>query len=268
MTTANGDAAATADAELQRGLDALFRGPRERFVAERNALAKRLRAEQRREDAALVMATSKPSVSAWAVGQLWWTRRDDVLALRRAGDRQRRAVQQGAGPAEAAAAARERRQVLDALLDAAAAVLAEAGHAEGTSTMRRIGTTLEALAAYGSGPDAPHPGRLTKDLDPPGFEMLAALGAVFEPAQPEPDAIQRAQRTALAEEERAHEAARAQLHDAARALDVVTREAEAALLSAQQAEQEQREADAAVQRARQAAETAMLGARRARTEAG
>jgi hypothetical protein len=41
--------------------------------------------------------------------------------------------------------------------------------------MRRITTTLEALSTYGSMADAPRAGRLTDDVDPPGFETLAAL---------------------------------------------------------------------------------------------
>ena len=36
-------------------------------------------------------------------------------------------------------------------------------------------TTLEALATYGGSPDGPPAGRLTGDVDPPGFEALAAL---------------------------------------------------------------------------------------------
>jgi hypothetical protein len=41
--------------------------------------------------------------------------------------------------------------------------------------MRRITTTLEALSAYGTHTDAPRAGRLASDVDPPGFEALAAL---------------------------------------------------------------------------------------------
>src|SRR5687768_11164054 len=41
--------------------------------------------------------------------------------------------------------------------------------------MRRLTTTLEALATYGNQPGAPRPGRLTADVDPPGFEALSAL---------------------------------------------------------------------------------------------
>jgi hypothetical protein len=41
--------------------------------------------------------------------------------------------------------------------------------------MRRVNTTLEALATYGSHPDGPKAGHLTHDVDPPGFEALTAL---------------------------------------------------------------------------------------------
>src|SRR5262249_10249229 len=40
--------------------------------------------------------------------------------------------------------------------------------------------TLEALSAYASLPDAPSAGRLTDDLDPPGFEVLAIAMADAE----------------------------------------------------------------------------------------
>jgi len=41
--------------------------------------------------------------------------------------------------------------------------------------MRRVTSTLEALSAYGSLTGAPSAGRLTVDLEPPGFETLAGL---------------------------------------------------------------------------------------------
>ena len=54
-------------------------------------------------------------------------------------------------------------------------MLRDAGHNPAPETMRRITITLEALASYGSHPDAPAAGRLIDDVDPPGFEALAAL---------------------------------------------------------------------------------------------
>src|SRR5262245_160030 len=68
-----------------------------------------------------------------------------------------------------------RRKALAELAQHASAVLGAAGHASSQETMRRIRTTLEALATYGDSPGAPRPGRLTADVDPPGFEALAAL---------------------------------------------------------------------------------------------
>src|ERR671929_31286 len=50
--------------------DDLYGLPLDAFVPERDALAKRLRADNRREDAAAVRALRKPSVAAWAANQV------------------------------------------------------------------------------------------------------------------------------------------------------------------------------------------------------
>jgi hypothetical protein len=66
----------------------------------------------------------------------------------------------------------------DALADLAkhaAVLLRESGHPPTPDMTRRITTTLEALATYGDQEGAPKPGRLTADVDPPGFEALSAL---------------------------------------------------------------------------------------------
>ena len=44
-----------------------------------------------------------------------------------------------------------------------------------SGVMRRITATLEALSSYGTLPGAPRAGRLVEDVDPPGFDALAAL---------------------------------------------------------------------------------------------
>ena len=54
-------------------------------------------------------------------------------------------------------------------------ILQENGHAASPDAARRITTTLEALATWGTTSGAPQAGRLTDDIDPPGFEALAAL---------------------------------------------------------------------------------------------
>src|SRR5947209_20145303 len=64
----------------------LYGLPLERFVPERGALAKALRNEGERDEAARVGKLPKPSRAAWAVNQLVRTQRRAVAALFEAGD--------------------------------------------------------------------------------------------------------------------------------------------------------------------------------------
>ena len=68
-----------------------------------------------------------------------------------------------------------RRAALSDLIQRATALLRESGHAPSPDLMRRVTTTLEALATYGSRAAAAAAGRLTDDVHAPGFEALAAL---------------------------------------------------------------------------------------------
>ena len=69
----------------------------------------------------------------------------------------------------------QRSHALADLAKLAAALLRESGHPPTPDLTRRVTTTLEALATYGNQDGAPKAGRLTADVDPPGFEALAAL---------------------------------------------------------------------------------------------
>ena len=69
----------------------------------------------------------------------------------------------------------EQRQALSRASLLAEAVLRDTGHNPTTDLMRRINSTLEALSTYSSLSDTPAPGRLTADVNPPGFESLASL---------------------------------------------------------------------------------------------
>jgi hypothetical protein len=55
------------DTDLQTAIVAVYRAPLEDFVSRRDELAKQLRAEKRRDDAALVKALRKPSRIAWTL---------------------------------------------------------------------------------------------------------------------------------------------------------------------------------------------------------
>jgi hypothetical protein len=162
--------------KLNAEVDELFKLPLAEFTGARNALAARLKQNGRANDANLVKTLTKPSVSAWAVNQLYWNHRKEVDALRAAGQRIRKAQTSGFGKGmrESLDA---RREVLVQLSDLATSLLSEAGHNPGPDTVRRITTTLEALSALGSVEDGPTLGRLSQDVDPPGFESLASFMA-------------------------------------------------------------------------------------------
>ena len=158
-------------------IDALFQLPPDKFTAARNELAVRLKAAGKDDEAARVKGLAKPPVSAWVVNQLFWKKRKSFDRLMTTGERLRKAQAsqlRGKGgelrePIEA------RRVALGELSKDAAALLREVGHNPSPDLMRRVTTTLEALATYANHPSAPQAGRLTGDIDAPGFEALAAL---------------------------------------------------------------------------------------------
>jgi DNA repair exonuclease SbcCD ATPase subunit len=158
-------------------IDELFQLPLGEFTAARNALAAKLKGDGDTEAAADVKALAKPSVSAWAVNQTYWRHRKEFEDFLTSGERLRKA--QASQLSGKAADVREtldaHREALTALSKRAAEVLREAGHTAGPEMMRRVTRTLEAIASYGKVPDAPQPGRLTDDIDPPGFDVLASL---------------------------------------------------------------------------------------------
>jgi hypothetical protein len=158
-------------------IDDLFQLPPEEFTAARNALATKLKKAGQGEKAAEVKALARPSVAAWAVNQLYWRHRKAFDQLMAASERLRKAQAsqlRGKGgnlrePLD------ERREALTNLTGQADALLQAAGHTPSPEIMRRITSTLDALATYGDRPDAPRAGRLTDEVDSPGFEALAAL---------------------------------------------------------------------------------------------
>jgi hypothetical protein len=166
--------------KLEDDVDALFRLPLTEFTASRNTLAARLKQAGRGDvggEADFVKALVKPSISAWAVNQLYWKHREAFDRLIATGERFRQA--QASRLARKVADMREaldaRREALSHLSDLATALLRSAGHNPTPETIHRITTTLEAMSAYATLPDASRPGRLTNDVDPPGFESLASL---------------------------------------------------------------------------------------------
>ena len=158
-------------------VDALFELPLSEFTAARNSLATRLKKAGNAAEANRVKSLVKPSVPAWAVNQLYRQHRIAFDRLLDAGERFRKAqtTQLAGKSADLRAPLEARRSALSELSTYAAKILAESGSAATPDTMRRVTTTLEALSTYAGIPDTPVPGRLTDDVQPPGFEALAAL---------------------------------------------------------------------------------------------
>lgn len=157
--------------------DALFRLPLGEFTAARNALATRLKKTGKADAAAYVKALQKPSISAWAVNQLFWQHGREFAKLLDAGDRFRDAqkAQLAGKKADIRGTLEARREALTSMSSRASKLLEADGHATTPGIMRRIATTLETLATYGSLTSGPGAGRLVDDVEPAGFEALATL---------------------------------------------------------------------------------------------
>ena len=163
--------------EFDEDVDALFSLPLAEFTSARNAQAAQLKKNGRGDEAADVKALGKPPVSAWAVNQLYWNHREAFDKLIDSGERFHKAqsARSGAKVADMRAALDARRETLNKLSDFAAQALREAGHNPSPDTIHRITTTLEGVSAYASRDDGPHLGRLTHDVDPPGFESFGSF---------------------------------------------------------------------------------------------
>ncbi len=160
---------------LDAEIDVLFQLPLAEFTAARNALASRLKREGRTLDVERVKALAKPSAPAWAVNQLYWEDPKVIDELYTLGERVRKAQTGQLRNVDLRDLLDQKKQLMTALRDRASAILSEAGHAASPDAMRRVSATLESLAVWGHTDGIPKPGRLTADLDPPGFDTLAAL---------------------------------------------------------------------------------------------
>ena len=167
---------------LDGKIDHLYQLPLEEFTPARNALAK-----EAGPDAASVRALVKPPIAAWAVNQLHWRDPDTWNALIDASENARRAhkaVLSGRG-GDVRAAGTVHEEAADAALKKTLAILAGSGHPVTDATRQAIATTIRALPA-----DEPA-GRLTRVLQPGGFEMLAGLSfapGAAKAAKPAPKA--------------------------------------------------------------------------------
>jgi hypothetical protein len=276
-------------------LDRLLGVPLDRFVEERNRLAREARAAGDRDTASWLASLRRPAPHVWAVDQLARNDPRGMLGLtnlaRRLADAQSRAVQDRDAAREMQELSRELRRAIDGAVRRGIGVLRDAGHGVSAEVVMSMANTLRgALAGGDDAREQVEKGRL---LAPPGesdfgfgqagtaFGDVASAGATADDAptahsrsaaaRPTPDAAA-AQRL---EERRAQAAAAADAASAAerelfrRKTD--QRRADEQVTAARTRVQElQAELSAAEEEARAAAERvrdAVEAARAARREA-
>jgi len=233
---------------LDEEIDRLYRIPLAEFVQARNDLAAALKKGGDPEAARRVRDLTKPSASAWAVNQLYWRARPTLSDLITVSDRHRRAQQAAlAGDgAELPAAERERSRAIEEAIRRVRDILTESGQAASDPLMRRVATTLEAFASYGSENPNPLGGRLSEDLESPGFGALSSLAP---PPTPPPSAAEVLAAESRKEEE-ALEAAKAVLAQATARAERSSAELDSARAALARAEDEARLAASDVHRAK------------------
>ena len=209
---------------LDAKIDDLYRQPLDDFIASRKALAKTLSgAESKR-----VRALAKPTVVPWAVNQVYWHARPIYDKVINSGERLRTAQiaslegRRGGDLREAGDA--HRRAVADAVKEAER-LAAAAGASPAPDALMR---TFETLSLASGSPEAP--GRLTKPLQPAGFEALAG---VTPKAVPAPLAFKARESGGSKVDSKKEQAAA----EAARKRDAAIKSATAAVARAEAAEQ-------------------------------
>jgi hypothetical protein len=257
-------------------VEELYGLPLERFVPERNALARELRAAVRRDEAAAVAALRKPSVAARAVNRLAREHRGELLELFTAGDtlsEVQSSVLAGRADARALTEAAEReRAAVSALVGAARALLTAEGLAVSASVLERVGETLHAAALDDEAREPVDQGRLERELRHVGLGMGAGAD-VAVPAKRKPAATGRrgnardeaeARKEAEAKD-RAQAERRAEAHKEAKTAEAdARREADRAATAVDAAERKRARAAEALE----GAEEALTAARQAARTAG
>lgn len=176
----------------------LHQAPLGDFVEERKRLGKELKAAGDKEGSQRLLKMPRPPISAWAVNQLYWTEQDLFESMLSSARR----VRDG----DLSAGARHRDTIAD-LRDRAAELLTKGGHGAADATLRRIATTLSAIAATG-GFDPDPPGALGADRDPPGFEAMNIALPIKPPPHERAPAPKEAPRDDAREADRKRDAAR------------------------------------------------------------
>jgi hypothetical protein len=160
----------------EKDLEDLYAKPRDDFISSRTELARRLKAAGRSDEAAQVAKLRKPSVAAWAVNQLSRREAKSLGELVEAGDQLKKAQRSGK---DLRTTTETRRRLIDRLVQSAAAILVEGGHADSPSALQGVAYSLEAIATDADALDQVRRGVLEKELPAPArFGEMAGLQLV------------------------------------------------------------------------------------------
>ncbi len=197
--------AAKKKTDLDDDLERLYRRPPGEFIAARNELAKQVGkrdGKAGKAEADKVRALPKPTPSAWAVNALFEHEAERMETLLAAGERARAGQKEavaGRGAESLRASLEAARKLVEELRRRGGALLTGAGIALSKATSERLATNLQALA-FSPAAEAEAARRwLDRDLDPPGFEVLAGLQLAGAPVVD--FAARKAQREARKEKE-------------------------------------------------------------------
>jgi hypothetical protein len=233
---------------LDDAIDRLYGVDLEEFATERARLAKELRAEGRRDDAAVVAKLRKPTVAAWVLNQLARRNRREVDLLLHAGHRLRQSqagvVRGGKRESFEQARQTEAEALRHLAREAEALLRAERGTAS-DAVLNQVGQGLRAAAV--SDEERERLARGTFDRPPDeaaGFGLLSSMvGDIPDepkpraPSKPRADAQRRA-KAELRDARRRLRDARAELRRAETAAAKAQRTAETAAAHVESAEQE------------------------------
>jgi hypothetical protein len=232
--------------DVEARIDELFGVPLEDFTQRRNELVKELSGAGEKKAASRVKAFKKPTTTVWAINQLAHRHGPELEELVRIHEQM--AGVKKAGDLRGAAA--ERRKVVKRLTDLAARILVEAGHNASSTQTQRISQSLLA-AASGTELDTLRWGRLTGELEGPGFEAMSGFAdAVDSPVYERIDKrvqerIAKLERLAEESEQKATELERT----AESAQDDADKAASVAKRARSQAEEARRKAEEAADKA-------------------
>lgn len=203
----------------------LYSLPLDQFTAARDLLARRLRSQDRGDEAETVGKLRKPSVAAWALNRASRNNPELVESLRESHRLLREAVSvEAMQPASEA-----RRQAVSALVEAAVGELRADGRPDSPQARDRITSTLLAVATDAEGELELQEGRLIRELEPSGAGW-GEMGLTPIPVDPRQDALAAAEQTRARADrlEKEAVAAERQLEIAERAVKEARRRAKAA----------------------------------------